>query len=112
MRRGEIWWASLRVPRGSEAGYRRPVVIVQADVFNRSEIGTVVAVAITSNAALAAAPGNVTLTKRDSGLPRNSVVNVSQLVSLDRSVLSDRIATLSRDKMALVDEGLRLVLSL
>ncbi len=112
MRRGEIWWAWLRAPQGSEPGYRRPVVIIQSDMFNRSRISTVIAVAITSNPAVAGAPGNVALTKTESGLPRKSVVNVTQVMSLDRSMLSDRIATLSRDHVSRVDEGLRLVLSL
>ena len=112
MRRGEIWWAALRAPHGSEPGFRRPVVIVQSDMFNRSGISTVIAAVITSNPSVASAPGNVSLTKAESGLPKKSVVNVSQILSLDRTILSERIATLSRETLARVDEGLRLVLSL
>ena len=112
MQRGEIWWASLPAPRGSEPGYRRPVLVVQSDAFNASRIQTVVVAAITSNLRLAEAPGNVMLRKRASRLPRNSVVNVSQLVTLDRSFLADRVAELSKKQMSTVDEGLRLVLSL
>ncbi|HEX5010878.1 MAG TPA: type II toxin-antitoxin system PemK/MazF family toxin [Planctomycetota bacterium] len=112
MRRGEVWWAALRAPRGSEPGYNRPVVIVQSDLFNRSDISTVIAAVVTSNLALAAAPGNVSLTKTESGLPKKSVVNVSQLMTLDRAILKERIATLSRESLARVDEGLRVALSL
>ena len=82
--RGEIWWAELPDPTGSEPGYRRPVVVVQADAFNRSRIGTVVVVAVTSNLDRAAAPGNVRLSRRDSRLPRESVANVSHVLTLDR----------------------------
>jgi len=112
MHRGEIWWASLPSPRGSEPGYRRPVLIVQSDAFNESKIATVVAASITSNLALAAAPGNVPLSRRVSGLPRPSVVNVSQVTTLDKSMLRDRVRALSATTMDSVDEGLRLVLAL
>ncbi|MEW6744985.1 MAG: type II toxin-antitoxin system PemK/MazF family toxin [Planctomycetota bacterium] len=112
MRRGEIWWAGLPEPRGSEPGYRRPVVIVQADAFNRSAIQTVVVAAITSNTRLAAAPGNVRLTRRQSRLSRESVINVSQLLTLDKSFLTDRISRLPATSMSAVEEGLRLVLAL
>jgi mRNA interferase MazF len=112
MRRGEIWWAALQEPRGSEPGYRRPVVIVQADAFNRSHIQTVVVAAITSNMRLAAAPGNVRLTRRQSRLACESVVNVSQLLTLDKSFLTDRICRLPAAGMSALEEGLRLVLAL
>ena len=112
MRRGEIWWASLPSPTGSEPGYRRPVLIVQSDSFNESRISTVVAAAITSNTALGAAPGNVPLSRRVSGLPKASVVNVSQLATVDKGRLTTRVRSLSEDAMESVDEGLRLVLSL
>ena len=112
MRRGEIWWASLPSPEGSGPGYRRPLLIVQADAFNRSRINTAIAVAITSNLVLAKAPGNVRLSKRVSGLSKQSVANVSQVVTLDRSLLTDRVRTLSKEIMAAVDGGLRLVLQL
>src|ERR1700675_1433549 len=89
IRRGEIWWADLRQPRRSEPGYRRPVLVVQAESFNLSRIQTAIVVAITSNVELAGAPGNVLLPARSAGLPRDSVVNVSQLLTLDRSFLTD-----------------------
>ncbi len=112
MQRGDIWWASLRPPTGSEPGYRRPVLIVQSDDFNQSRINTVVVAILTSNLRLQTAPGNVFLTKPSIGLTKDSVVNVSQVVTLDKSFLTERISTISADKMADVDDGLRLVLNL
>jgi mRNA interferase MazF len=112
MKRGEIWWVSLRTPEGSEPGYRRPVVIVQSDLFNRSQIRTVIVAAITSNIRLAGAPGNVLLTRRESRLSRDSVVNVSQLLTLDRSFLTERVSRLSATSLEAVDDGLHLVLAL
>jgi mRNA interferase MazF len=112
VKRGEIRWASIPGPRGSEPGHRRPVLIVQSDAFNRSRIGTVLAVVISSNLRLGEAPGNVELTARQSGLPRRSVVNVSQVITLDRRYLDDRVGRLAPRHLAAVDEGLRLVLSL
>jgi len=111
VKRGEIWWATLPAPTGSEPGYRRPVLVVQSDVFNASRIDTVVVLSITSNRRLAAAPGNVELTSRHSKLPRASVVNVSQLSTLDRRALTERVSALSPGMLAHVDRGLRLVLS-
>ena len=110
--RGEIWWASLSEPAGSEPGYRRPVLIIQADEFNQSNIRTVVCAAFTSNLGLARAPGNVHLPARASGLPKPSVVNVSQLLSVDKRRLTNRIKSLDAKRMLLIDEGLRLVLNL
>lgn len=112
VQRGEVWWAELEEPRGSEPGYRRPLLIVQSDPFNRSRIETVIGVALTSNLRLVEAPGNVLLPKRASGLPRDSIANVSQVVTVDRDVLTERIGKLSADLMASVDHGLRLVLDL
>ncbi len=112
MQRGEIWWATLPVPKGSEPGFRRPLVIVQSDEFNRSRIQTVVAAVITSNLRLAEAPGNVALSARDFGLPRSSVVNVSQLITIDKSFLTKKIRTLASDKIQEIETGLRLVLAL
>lgn len=112
MQRGDIWWASLRSPTGSEPGYLRPVLIVQSDDFNKSRINTVVVAILTSNLRLQAAPGNVFLTKRTTRLAKASVVNVSQVVTLDKSFLTERISTISMDKMIDVDDGLRLVLNL
>ena len=112
IRRGDVWWATLRPPAGSEPGYRRSVLILQANSFNQSKILTVIGAVITSNLRLAEAPGNVQLSKRQSGLPRESVVNVSQVVTLDRSFLSDRIGRIPPSKQQEVDNGLRLVLAL
>lgn len=112
MRRGDIYWASLRAPRGSEPGYRRPVVVVQADSFNESRIATAVCATVTSNLRLGEAPGNVRLERRSSGLNRRSVVNVSQLLTLNRSALTERAGRLDDTKMNEVDQGLRLVLGL
>lgn len=112
MKRGEIWWAALPEPSGSEPGFRRPVLIIQSDEFNRSRISTVVAAAITSNTKLASAPGNVLLSRRSANLGRESVVNVSQIVTLDRAFLSERAGRLQPAKLREVDEGVRLVLAL
>jgi mRNA interferase MazF len=112
VRRGEIWWASLPAPRGSGPGYRRPVVVVQSDEFNKSRIHTVVVATVTSNMRLAQAPGNVALSRKESQLPKQSVVNVSQLITLDRTYLTERISRLPRAKLMELEQGLRLVLSL
>jgi len=110
--RGEVWWAELVDPRGSEPGFRRPVVVIQSDAFNQSRIGTVIVAAVTSNLDLAAAPGNVRLTRRESKLSRASVVNVSQLLTLDRRFLTERVARLPAGVLRELEAGLRLVLSL
>ena len=112
MHRGEIWWASLPDPKGSGPGYRRPVLIVQDDEFNRSRISTVIVAVLTSNVALAPAPGNVLLKARRAGLPKDSVVNVSQLITIDKRFLADKVKTLNSPTMAEVDEGLRLILAI
>jgi mRNA interferase MazF len=112
MKRGEVWWAELPEPTASELGFRRPVLILQSDEFNRSRINTVVAAAITSNMKLAAAPGNVSLPKRSANLGRESVVNVSQIVTLDKSFLRERVGKLQAPKLREVEEGVRLVLAL
>jgi len=112
IQRGEIWWASLREPRGSEPGYSRPVLVVQADDFNRSRINTVIAIVITSNVRLADAPGNVLLSRKATGLPKPSVANVSQLITLDKAFLKDKVRKLAKREWSKVEEGLRLVLSL
>ena len=112
IQRGEIWWADLAEPRGSEPGFRRPVLVVQSDAFNRSRIATTVVAAVSSRVELSAAPGNVRLSRRESKLPRESVVNVSQLMTLDRRFLTERVGRLSARLMAEVDAGVRLVLSL
>ena len=112
MKRGELWWAVLPAPTRSGPGSRRPVLIVQSDPFNVSRISTVVVAVITSNLELAEAPGNVRLGRSESGLPRPSVVNVSQLLTIDRQILSRRIRALPAPSMSAVDSGLRLVLGL
>jgi mRNA interferase MazF len=112
MRRGEIWWASLPEPSGSAPGFRRPVLIISADSFNESRINTVVAAAITSNLHLAEAPGNVQIPVRGTGLSRPSVVNVSQIITLDRTDLTERLGRLNPELLRQVENGLRLVLSL
>jgi mRNA interferase MazF len=112
MQRGEIWWANLSEPKGSGPGLRRPVLIVQADAFNQSRIQTVIVAVITKNLNLAEAPGNVSLTARVSHLPVDSVVNVSQIVTLDKSLLTDYVATLQSKKNKQVEAGMRLVLGL
>jgi len=110
--RGEIWWAGLGRPGGSEPGHRRPVLVVQSDDFNRSRIATAVVVAITSNMALAFAPGNVVGRPKSTGLMRPSVINVSQIVTIDRKRLTERIGRVPEPLMQQIDEGLRLVLAL
>jgi mRNA interferase MazF len=110
--RGEIWWASLGQPKGSDPGHRRPVLVVQSDDFNRSGIGTVVVAVVTSNMALAFAPGTVPCRPKTSGLPRPSVINVSQVASVSRSTLTERVGRVPDSLMRQVDDGLRLVLSL
>jgi mRNA interferase MazF len=110
MRRGDIWWANLPDPQGSAAGYRRPVLIIQADTFTASRIATVIVIAITSNLRLAAAPGNVFVSATESGLPRDSVVNVSQILTLDKSMLDEHVGHLLPHTTEEVERGVRLVL--
>jgi mRNA interferase MazF len=107
---GEIWWAELPPPTGSEPGYRRPAVVVQSDALNRSKIATVVCIPLTSNLRWAEAPGNVRLSTRSTNLPKDSVANVSQIVALDRTVLTERVAKLSRAKLELLLSGIDVVL--
>ena len=110
--RGEIWWVNLPEPIGSSPGFRRPVLVVQSDSFNQSKILTVVVAVITKNLELAKAPGNVSITARTSRLPVDSVVNVSQVITIDKSLLTEFVSTLPNKKMEKIEEGLRLVLSL
>jgi len=110
VKRGEVWWADS--PSASEPGFRRPVLVLQSDEFTRSRINTVVVAVITSNVRLAAAPGNVSLPKRGAGLNRESVINVSQILTLDKSFLVEKTGKLSQVSMSEVDEGVRLVLEL
>ncbi len=110
--RGEIWWADLPEPVGSAPGYRRPVLVVQGDAFNRSRIATVTVVALTGNIRLVAAPGNVLIPASASGLPRDSVANVSQLLTMNREMLTQQVRALSPSLLDQVDDGLRLALGL
>jgi mRNA interferase MazF len=112
MQRGDIWWANLPDPQGSGTGYRRPVLIVQADAFTRSRIATVIIAVITSNLRLATAPGNVFVAATETGLPRDSVVNVSQIITLDKAILDEYVGHLTTRTMTQVEEGIRLVLDL
>ena len=107
---GDVLSASLEDPVGSSPGFRRPVVVVQGDSFNASRIATAVVVPLTSNLRLAAAPGNVVLAAARTGLPKDSVANVSQIVSIDRSLLSDRAGHLPQNDLRLILAGIDLVL--
>jgi mRNA interferase MazF len=112
IRRGEIWWASLPQPAGSEPGYRRPVLVMQTREFNESSIRTVIVLTVTSNLRLAGAPGNVLCHKRDTGLAKDSVINVSQVATVNKARLTERIGVLPAALMHEVEGGLRLVLGL
>lgn len=112
IQRGEIWWATLPEPVGSEPGFRRLVLVVQSNDFNRSRINTVIAVVITSNTRLAEAPGNVFLPKHVTGLPKDSVANVSQVITLDKSFLTEQVGSLPSPVLQQIETGLRLVLAL
>ncbi|MGB5101717.1 MAG: type II toxin-antitoxin system PemK/MazF family toxin [Steroidobacteraceae bacterium] len=112
MKRGEIWWASLPEPARSGPGFRRPVLVVSGDSFNQSKIATVIAATITSNLKLADAPGNVRCGASGTGLAKPSIVNVSQLVTLDKSLLTARAGRLGPAQMSAVERGLELVLGL
>jgi mRNA interferase MazF len=107
---GEVWWADLGTPVGSEPGFRRPVIVIQGEAFNRSSLRTVVCVALTSNLRWADAPGNVRLTPRVTGLSRESVANVSQIMTLDRDTLVDRVGRLSAAKLESIIAGVDVVL--
>ena len=106
----EVWWADLAEPMGSAPGYRRPVVVVQSDALNQSQIATVVCVTLTSNLRWSVAPGNVLLTAKHTGLDRDSVANVSQLVTLDKRQLTERVGKIPKRQMEAVFSGIDLVL--
>jgi mRNA interferase MazF len=110
--RSDVWWIDFGEPLGSEPDYLRPALVVSSDRFNRSRLATVIVSAITSNFRLGAAPGNVALPEGSGGLPRQSVVNVSQTMVVDRQRLVERLGALDRRSMHAVDDGLRLVLAL
>lgn len=112
MERGTVWWAELPHPVASEPRFRRPVIIVQANSFNQSRIKTVMVVVVTSNVKLADAPGNVSLPAASAGLPKDSVANVSQVITIDKSFLAEKCGRVPSTLMNAIDEGLRLSLSL
>ena len=107
---GEVWWADLPAPAGSGPGFRRPVTVVQGDALNRSRISTVVCVTLTSNLRWEDAPGNVYLPARATGLPRDSVANVSRIVTVDKGLLTERVGRISTAKLNLLLAGIDVVL--
>jgi len=112
MNRGDIWWASLEEPSGSSPGFRRPILIIQADSFNQSKISTVIAVVITSNLRLVDAPGNIFLSAKDSGLPKDSVINISQIITVDKQFLTEFVKKLKPAFVNDVESSLELILDL
>ncbi len=110
MRRGDIWWAALPDGSGSGPGFRRPVLVLQADSFTQSRIATVIVVVLSSNLRLAAAPGNVFISATESGLPKDSVINVSQLITIDKTMLEEYVGHLAPPTLVAVEDGIRLVL--
>jgi mRNA interferase MazF len=112
IRRGEIWWASLGKPAGSAPGLRRPVLILQSNDFNESAIRTTICAVITANLRLTEAPGNTRLARKASGLARDSVVNTSQLITLDKRFLTQRVGRLPPETLRNVEAGMRLALTL
>lgn len=107
---GEVWWADLAEPRGSEPGFRRPVVVIQGEALNRSRIGTILCVVLTGNVRWAEAPGNVLLSAKATGLANDSVANVSQIVTLDRDAFLERMGKVVRAKLELIFSGIDIVL--
>jgi mRNA interferase MazF len=107
---GEVWWADLPAPTGSGPGFRRPIVVVQGDALNRSRLATVICVPLTSNLRWVDAPGNALLTAHATGLPKDSVANVSQIIALDKSVLTEHVGKLSRAKVDLLLAGIDVML--
>lgn len=110
--RGEVWWADLAEPRGSEPGYRHPLLILQSEPFNRSRLPTVLGILVSSNLRLLDAPGNVLIRADECGLPRDSVANVTQFVTIDLEFLEERVGTISRRTLAKVEAGVRVLLDL
>ena len=112
MYRGEIWWADLPAPVGSEPGYQRPVLLIQSDITSRTNINTIIIAILTTNLRLANVPGNVLLPRATTGLSRDSVVNVSQILTVDKSVLTERVGFIQDSLQLEVDDGLRMILHL
>jgi mRNA interferase MazF len=112
IKRGEVWWAELGAARGSGPGFRRPIVIIQSDDFNQTRLNTTLGVVITTNLRLAEMPGNIMLRKSVVNLPKDSVINVTQVVTVDKHDLLERMGRLSEEMIEQIENGLRLVLSL
>ena len=112
MIRGEIWWADLGIPFESEPGFKRPVVVIQDDYFKRSKIQTVIVASITTNLNILEAPGNALVEKEETGLSKNGVVNISQISTIDKRRLTEKVCVLSQSSLAEIDYGLKLVLNL
>ena len=112
IRRGDIWWANLPEPKGSMPGFRHPIVIIQQDDFNQTQLNTIIGVVITTNLRLEKMPGNVRITPRQSGLAQDSVVNITQVVTANKTDLLEFVGTISEHKMEQIEKGLRLVLLL
>ena len=112
MIRGEIWWADFGIPFGSEPGFRRPVLIMQEDLFTKSRINTVIIIPLTTNLILENAPGNVLVEKEDSGLTKDSVIVVSQLSAIDKHRFVERIGTIRKSIIEEVESGIRLILKI
>ena len=106
----EVWWADLADPIGSAPGYRRPIVVIQSDPLNRSQLPTVVCVVLTSNLRWSIAPGNVLLSAKHSGLDRDSVANVSQLVTIDKRQLTERVGKIPKRQMEAIFSGIDLIM--
>ena len=112
MKRGEIWWAELGEPIGSAPGFTRPVLVLQNNILNVSAIKTVLCVVLSSNIRLAQAPGNVLVSRQEAGLPSDSVVNVSQVITVDKRQLREKTGKLGNEKIGLVEDGIRFSLDL
>jgi mRNA interferase MazF len=109
MIKGEIWWAQLPSPRGSEPGKTRPVLVIQGDSFNRSSINTVICAVITSNTTLANAPGNLLLERSDSGLEKTSAINFSQIVTLDKSYFIKQVSMLPKNFISKINNSIKTI---
>jgi mRNA interferase MazF len=110
IRQGDIFWIDLGAPHGSEPGYKHPHVIVQNNVFNLSRINTVVVCAVTSNIKLSKAPGNILLQKGEGGLKKASVINISQILTIDKADLAEKIGRLSQARIKQIIDGVKLLI--
>ena len=106
---GDVFWINLKEPTGSEPGYRHPHVVIQNNIFNRSRINTVVVCALTSNLKRSKAPGNVLLNKGEANLPKKSVINISQIFTVNKSLLSEKIGSLSKERFLQILEGIKIL---